>query len=58
MVTNPVHVTIDFNTSDQADQAELFPGSRRLDGRRLTFTSDDMLTAYLAFQTVVAMVSI
>ena len=58
VVTTPVHVTIDFNTSDQADQAELFPGSRRLDGRRLTFTSDDMLTAYLAFQTAIAMVSL
>jgi len=58
VVTTPVHVTIDFNTSDQADQAELFPGSRRLDGRRLTLTSDDMLTAYLAFQTAIAMVSL
>jgi D-amino peptidase len=58
IVTIPVHITIEFNTSDQADQAADFPGSRRLDGRRLTFTADDMLVAYLAFQTAVAMVSI
>ena len=58
IVASPVHVTIDFNSSDQADQAALFPGSRRLDGRRLTFTADDMLAAYLAFQAAVAMVKI
>jgi D-amino peptidase len=56
-VSTPVHVTIDYNTSDQADQAALFPGSQRLDGRRLTFTANDMLAAYLAFQTAIAMVS-
>ena len=56
VITSPVHVTLDFNTSDQADQASLLPGSRRIDGRRLTFTSDDMLAAYLAFQVAVAMV--
>jgi D-amino peptidase len=56
IVASPVHITIDFNSSDQADQAALFPGSKRVDGRRLTFTSDDMLAAYLAFQATVAMV--
>ena len=58
IVASPVHVTIDFNSSDQVDQAAIFPGSKRLDGRRLTFTADDMLAAYLAFQAVVAMVKI
>jgi D-amino peptidase len=58
IVASPVHVTIDFNSSDQADQAAIFPGSKRLDGRRLTFTADDMLAAYLAFQAAVAMVKI
>jgi len=57
-VTVPVQVTIDFNTSEQADQAAIFPGSRRLDGRRLTITADDMLAAYLAFQAAVALVSL
>jgi D-amino peptidase len=57
-LTKPVHVTIDFNSSDQADQASLLPGSKRLDGRRLTFTSEDMLSAYFAFQATVALVGI
>ena len=57
-VTIPVQVTIDFNTSEQADQAAIFPGSRRMDGRRLIFTADDMLAAYLAFQAAVALVSL
>jgi len=58
IVATPVHVTLDFNSSDQADQAALFPSAKRLDGRRLTFIADDMLAAYLAFQAVVAMVKI
>jgi D-amino peptidase len=58
VVTNPVKVTIDFNTSDQADQAAIFPGATRLDGRRLTFTADDMLAAYLGFQAAVALVGL
>jgi D-amino peptidase len=58
IVADPVHVTIDFNTSDQTDQAALFPGSRRVDGRRLILTADNMLAAYLAFQAALAMVSI
>jgi len=57
-VTTPVHVTIDFNSSDQADQASILPGSKRLDGRRLTFTSKDMLSAYFAFQAAVALVGV
>jgi D-amino peptidase len=51
----PVRVTIDFNSSDQADQAALLPGAHRLDGRRITFTADDMLAAYIAFQAAVAL---
>jgi D-amino peptidase len=58
VVASPVHVTIDFNSSDQADQAALLPNSTRLDGRRLTFSEDDMLKAYFTFQAAVALVSI
>jgi D-amino peptidase len=55
---SPVRVTIDFNTSEQADQAALLPGSTRVDGRRLSFTADDMLAAYAAFQAAIALVSL
>ena len=56
-LATPIHVTIDFNTSEQADQAALLPGSKRLDGRRLTFSADDMLAAYFAFQAAVSLAS-
>jgi len=58
LVKSPVQVTIDYNSSDQADQAALLPGSKRVDGRRLTFTADDMLAAYYAFQAAMAMVGL
>jgi len=58
VINAPVRVTIDFNTSDQADQAAIFPGSERIDGRRLTVTTRDMLDAYLAFQAAVALVGL
>ena len=58
VISSPVRVTIDFNSSDQADQAAIYPGSTRLDGRRLTFTANDMLAAYMGFQAAVAMVGI
>ena len=35
----------------------MLPGSKRVDGRRLTFSADDMLAAYLAFQAAVALVA-
>ncbi|OGO31002.1 MAG: hypothetical protein A2136_02650 [Chloroflexi bacterium RBG_16_54_11] len=57
-LSTPVHVTLDFFNSEQADQAALLPGSTRLDGRRVTFTSDTMLAAYLAFQAALALVAL
>ena len=58
IINTPVHVTIDFISSDQADQAALLPGSKREDGRRLIFTADDMLAAYASFQAAIAMVNL
>jgi D-amino peptidase len=57
IVSTPVHVTLDFNSSEQADQASDLPGSKRLDGRRLIFTADNMLAAYFAFQAAVGLAS-
>jgi D-amino peptidase len=57
IVSTPVHVTLDFNTTEMADQASDLPGSKRVDGRRLTFTADDMLAAYFAFQAAVGLAS-
>jgi D-amino peptidase len=57
-VSTPVNVTIEYMSPDQADQAALFPGSTRLDGRRLSFTAPDMLYAYMGFQAAVALVGL
>ncbi len=57
VVAPPVRVTIDFNSSDQADQAALLPGSKRVDGRRLTFTSETRVAAYYPFHAASARVS-
>ena len=58
VISTPVQVTIDFITSEQADQAALFTGARRVDGRRVLFTAEDMLAAYYGFQSAVAMVGL
>jgi D-amino peptidase len=58
IVPKPVRVTIDFNNSHQADQAAILPGAKRVEGRRLTFTADDMLAAYMGFQAAVALVEL
>jgi len=57
IISTPVHVTLDFNSSEQADQASDLPGSTRVDGRRLIFTADNMLAAYSAFQAAVGLAS-
>ncbi len=58
VVPPPVRVTIDFNSSEQADQASLYPGANRVDGRTLIFTAEDMLAAYYGFQAAMALVMI
>ena len=58
IISTPVHVTLDFNSSEQADQASVLPASKRVDGRRLTFTANDMLAAYFAFQAAVGLASV
>ncbi len=57
VVASPVRVTIDFINSEQADQAALYPGAKRVDGRRLSFTADDMLAAYFGFQVAIGLAS-
>ena len=53
----PVNVTIEFFHSYMGDQASLLPGARRLDGRRIEFTANTMVDAYLGFRSAVNMVS-
>ncbi len=49
----PVKVAIEFNTSAQADGAALFPGAKRLHGRKVEVQFEDMLTAFKAFRSLV-----
>lgn len=53
-VETPVEVSVEFNQSDLADRASVMPGSRR-EGRRVSFTGDDMPTAYRAFRSLVSL---
>lgn len=54
-LTTPISVTIEFFTTIMADSAELLPGSKRLDGRRVEFVAKDMPEAYRAFRTMVSL---
>jgi D-amino peptidase len=51
----PVRLTVEFMASQQADRAFLMPGTERLDGTRLEYTSPDMVTAHRAFRGMVLM---
>jgi D-amino peptidase len=51
----PVQITIGFINSEYADQALRMPGAQRLDGRSITFSADDALTAYMSFQATVSL---
>ena len=48
----PIKITVELLGSDMADRASLLPGVLR-EGRKLTFTSEDMPTAYKTFRALV-----
>lgn len=52
-LAEPITVTVEFANSLMADQAAVLPGAKRLDGRRIEFTAEDMLNAYSSFQAAV-----
>ena len=51
----PITMAIEFNQPEMAEQAALLPGVRRVEGRGIEFTADDMPTAYRIFQAAVAL---
>jgi D-amino peptidase len=55
MVTKPIKLEIEFIQSDMADHAQKMPGAQRGKERRVSYTADDMLTIYRAFQSLVAL---
>lgn len=50
----PVTITIEFPKSDMADRAALLPGARR-EERRVSYTADDMLLAFRAMRSALAL---
>ncbi len=53
-VAPPITLVIDFVHSEMADRAAMLPGSQR-DGRRWTYTAEDMPAVYNAFRTAMAL---
>jgi D-amino peptidase len=50
----PVRVTVEFFTSDMADRACKIPSTIR-DGTKVTFSAEEMVSAYLGFRSMVAL---
>jgi D-amino peptidase len=48
----PVTLTIELSRVEQADQAQIMPGIRRLDSLRVEYVAEDAVMAYRAFQTI------
>jgi len=51
----PITLTVDFISSAHADMAELIPGSRRIEGRRVEYTHDDYLTVYKVLRAMLSL---
>jgi D-amino peptidase len=51
----PVTIAAELVTSDMADRASLLPGARRLAGKRIEVTAENMPTAYRAMRAAVAL---
>ncbi len=48
----PIHMMVEFQQPEMAENASLLPGVKRLDGRRIELTTPDMPTAYQSFRVV------
>ncbi|HSR32822.1 MAG TPA: M55 family metallopeptidase [Anaerolineae bacterium] len=51
----PLTLTLELIRSDQADRASILPGARRIGGRRIEMTTDDVPTGYRAFRAAVTL---
>ena len=54
VVSPPIHLVVEFQSSDMADRAGLLPGVSR-DGLRLAFTAQDMPQAHAVFRSLVTL---
>jgi D-amino peptidase len=51
----PINLKVAFMNSGMAEIAELVPGSKRIDGRTLSYTSKDLVEAYKAFLAMITL---
>ncbi len=52
---SPITVSMELVHSEMADRVALLPGTRRLEGKRIELTADDIPTAYRTFRAAVAL---
>ncbi len=52
---SPITVVVDFIQSEMADRAMIFPGVRRGPDRHVEVVAEDMVKAYAAFRTLLAL---
>jgi len=55
VMSSPITLRVGFQQSVHAEMAELVPGVRRLDGRTVEFTHEDMPTLYRAWRAMVGL---
>jgi D-amino peptidase len=53
----PITIAVEFIRCEQADAAAILPGARRLGGRRVEVTAEDMPGAYRAVRAIVGLAS-
>ena len=51
----PLTLTVELMASDMADRAEILPGARRLEGKRIEVVCTNALEAYRAFRALAAL---
>ncbi len=51
----PIVMIVEFVQSEMADRAMIMPGACRLEDRQVQYAAGDMLTAHLAFRTLLAL---
>lgn len=56
-IDGPTHWTMTLMTADMADRAMYCPGTERVDGRTVAFTTDTVLEGFRAFYTVMGLAS-
>ena len=57
VIPPPLTLSVDFTRSAHADVAELVPGSRRVDGRRIEYETGDWVDLYRVWRAVVGLAS-